>query len=217
MWFCFFFFSLAQRIGLIATSHKRHFMGFFFLWFFFFLGWAAAAQTRGVNTIQRQAIDEWTVLSGLGGGVMMAEEQAPAGRGRSSRSALAVSIKASHSRVDLSGFQVLMPYGPAWGAAWAGRLHSHCPRARSQTGLWRGGAGRACLGTWGPPPCCGPPGRWGADLAQTQRPPRSSIPSYRLGGLSWRTVPARSAALGAADWGRWSPCLGLSRCCCHLR
>lgn len=115
------------------------------------------------------------------------------------RSTLAISIKASHSQSGLSGFQVLMPFGPAWEVAWVGHLQSHCLPALSQTGLWREGAAGACLGSVWPPLCCGELKGCGAALGGNQHLPHSSTPFCRIGGLSLRTVLARSTSLGASS------------------
>ena len=132
------------------------------------------------------------------------------------RSALAISIKASRSQIDPSGFQVPRPFGPAWGAAWVGCLRGHGHPAQNQSGVWRGGAGRAHPGSGGTPLYCGQLGSCGVGPAWNPHPPRSSTPSYRPGGLSLRTVLARSAWPEAAGWAPWSPPPGRSRCCCHL-
>lgn len=115
------------------------------------------------------------------------------------RAALAICIMASHFQIGLSGFQVPMPFGLVWAVAWGGHLRAHGVPALGQTGLWREGAAAAHLEAGCPHLCCGELRGCRGALGRSPRLPHSSILFYRTGGLSLRTVLARSASLGAAD------------------
>lgn len=129
---------------------------------------------------------------------------------------LMASTKASHFQSGPCDSQVPRPFWPAWVVAWALGLQSHCLPAPGPAGLWRGVVAEAPLGSGCPRLCLETQEVCRAALGQNRHPSHSSIPFYRSGGLSWRTVPARSAVLEAAGWGPWWKHLCQSHYCFHL-